>query len=64
MLCPTFHSRFVPKAEVPGNAVQAARTAPKTPTNSQPVARNFSIAATPKRPLAPVTSAFFGGILF
>ena len=31
-----------------------------TPTTSQPAERNFSIAATPSRPLAPVTSTLFG----
>src|SRR5580700_1997504 len=31
----------------------------ETPTTSQPAARNFSIAATPSRPLAPVTSTLF-----
>src|ERR1700741_1630193 len=31
----------------------------ETPTTSQPAARNFSIAATPSRPLAPVTRTLF-----
>src|SRR6266436_7339009 len=35
----------------------------ETPTTFQPAARNLSIAATPSRPLAPVTSTFFGTIL-
>ena len=33
-------------------------------TTSQPAERNFSIAATPSRPLAPVTSVLFGTIFF
>src|SRR5258708_11387983 len=32
----------------------------ETPTTSQPAERNLSIAATPSRPLAPVTSTLFG----
>ena len=32
----------------------------ETPTTSQPAERNVSIAATPSRPLAPVTSTLFG----
>jgi hypothetical protein len=35
----------------------------ETPTTSQPAARNFAIAATPSRPLALVTSNFFGAIV-
>jgi hypothetical protein len=35
----------------------------ETPTTSQPAARNFSIAATPGRPLALATSNFFGAIV-
>src|ERR1700738_771758 len=31
----------------------------ETPTTSQPAERNFSIAATPSRPLAPVTRTLF-----
>src|SRR6201993_3362087 len=35
-----------------------------TPTTSQPAARNFSIAATPSRPLAPVTRTLFRPLFF
>src|SRR6266404_9403949 len=36
----------------------------ETPTTSQPAERNFSIAATPSRPLAPVTRTLFRTIFF
>jgi hypothetical protein len=36
----------------------------ETETVAEPAERNFSIAATPSRPLAPVTSTLFGTIFF
>ncbi len=36
----------------------------ETETVAQPAERNFSIAATPSKPLAPVTSTLFGTIFF
>src|SRR6266436_1533540 len=34
-----------------------------TPITSQPAERNFSVAATPSRPLAPATNTFFFVVL-